>query len=235
MQSPHRKATMGTVIRLPRPQRRAQLLRSAVAQFSAAGYHGTSMEVIARAAGVTKPVLYQHFPSKEILYVEVVRALGNAVVEEIEEISRRIGSTEMRITYALHQFAEVMISHDSALRLFDRAERVSTPVAAEIENILERCVEASARVLRQSRRMEEADALVLGHAMVAIAMESADLIARASDDDERRRTISVLATLFTRGLTAFPALDAPEIRGTVTEGAQSSETLPFPAATRTGN
>lgn len=209
---------MAPVPRLPRPQRRTQLLEVAVAQFTAAGYHGTSMESIARAAGVTKPVLYQHFPSKETLYVEVVRELGNDVVDEIEDIAYRLGGTEARLAHALSQFADIMARQDSALLLFDRAERVSEPVDQEIEVILQRSVEASARVLRQSREMGESDSMVLGHALVAIAMESAELIARAGSRDERRHTIALLASLFTHGLSTFPALARPEIRGTVSEG-----------------
>src|SRR6266511_2356931 len=54
--------------RLPAAVRRAQLLDVARRVFGRDGYRGASMESIAEAAGVTKPVLYQHFPSKDALY-----------------------------------------------------------------------------------------------------------------------------------------------------------------------
>src|SRR6266508_3592764 len=54
--------------RLPAAVRRAQLLDVARRVFGRDGYRGASMESIAEAAGVTKPVLYQHFPSKHALY-----------------------------------------------------------------------------------------------------------------------------------------------------------------------
>ena len=44
--------------------------------FAENGFHGTSMNEVAEAAGVTKPVLYQHFASKEALYRELVDDLG---------------------------------------------------------------------------------------------------------------------------------------------------------------
>ena len=54
-------------IRLSAPERRKQLLAVAVDEFGVQGYHITTMNRLAEAAGVTKPVLYQHFPSKRDL------------------------------------------------------------------------------------------------------------------------------------------------------------------------
>lgn len=62
--------------RLPAAERRRQLLGVAMEVFAENGYHGTSMNEVAEAAGVTKPVLYQHFASKEALYRELVDDLG---------------------------------------------------------------------------------------------------------------------------------------------------------------
>src|SRR5690606_32411520 len=54
----------GRPVRLPRMARRAQLLAAAQEVFVAQGYHAAAMDDIADRAGVSKPVLYQHFPSK---------------------------------------------------------------------------------------------------------------------------------------------------------------------------
>jgi AcrR family transcriptional regulator len=59
-------------VRLPGPARRRQLLDTALPTFARLGYHGASMNDIAEAAGVTKPVLYQHFGSKRELFLAVV-------------------------------------------------------------------------------------------------------------------------------------------------------------------
>lgn len=58
--------------RLSAPQRREHLLAAALAEFSARGYHATQMEHVAAAAGVSKALLYQHFPSKDELFASVV-------------------------------------------------------------------------------------------------------------------------------------------------------------------
>jgi AcrR family transcriptional regulator len=68
---------------LPGPRRRRQLLDVAVPVFAARGFHGTSMEDVAEAAGVTKPVLYQHFSSKRELYQALLDDVGSRLVDEV--------------------------------------------------------------------------------------------------------------------------------------------------------
>jgi AcrR family transcriptional regulator len=70
-------------IRLPAAERRHQLLATALRTFASEGYHEASMNEIADAAGVTKPVLYQHFGSKRDLYLEVLREEGSELRERV--------------------------------------------------------------------------------------------------------------------------------------------------------
>ena len=69
--------------RLPAVRRRRQLLDVALQLFAARGFHGASMDDLAEAAGVTKPVLYQHFGSKRDLYLEVLREVGGQLVADV--------------------------------------------------------------------------------------------------------------------------------------------------------
>ena len=59
--------------RLPRSARRQQLIDTAGTVFVDQGFHAAGMDDIAILAGVSKPVLYQHFDSKRDLYLEVLR------------------------------------------------------------------------------------------------------------------------------------------------------------------
>ena len=59
-------------LRLPRSARRAQLLEAAQEVFVGSGYHAAAMDEIADRAGVSKPVLYQHFPGKLDLYLALL-------------------------------------------------------------------------------------------------------------------------------------------------------------------
>src|SRR5579862_6886035 len=71
--------------RLPAAERRSQLLEVALDRFAARGFHDTSMEDIADAAGVTKPVLYQHFGSKRTLYLELLETVGRELLAEVRD------------------------------------------------------------------------------------------------------------------------------------------------------
>ena len=62
----------GRPTRLPRSARRKQLLEAAQEVFVAQGYHAAAMDDIAERAGVSKPVLYQHFPGKLELYLALL-------------------------------------------------------------------------------------------------------------------------------------------------------------------
>ena len=71
--------------RMPRDQRRAQLLDAANEVFTTKGYHAAAMDDIADAAGISKPVLYQHFGSKLDLYLALLDISCDRLVEVVEE------------------------------------------------------------------------------------------------------------------------------------------------------
>src|SRR5690606_32138013 len=60
-------------------------LSVAIEAFGTSGYHDTSMNRLADAAGVTKPVLYQHFASKRDLYLELLRDIGGRLRDRIAQ------------------------------------------------------------------------------------------------------------------------------------------------------
>src|ERR1700761_6827737 len=66
--------------RLTAEQRRHQLVAVALELFARRGYRSTTMDDIAEAAGVTKPLVYQHFSSKRALYLELVNSIAQALL-----------------------------------------------------------------------------------------------------------------------------------------------------------
>ena len=90
--------------RLPRRERRAQLLASALEVFVAQGYHAAAMDDIADRAGVSKPVLYQHFPGKLDLYLalldascDTIIANTRAALESTQDNKQRVEATMARL------------------------------------------------------------------------------------------------------------------------------------------
>ena len=76
---------------MPKDQRRAQLLDAANAVFTSRGYHAAAMDDIAEVAGVSKPVLYQHFGSKLDLYLAL---LDRSCERLVEVVAEALASTE---------------------------------------------------------------------------------------------------------------------------------------------
>lgn len=197
---------MGTPVRLPREQRRAQLLAAAIDQFTAHGYHRASMESIAVAAGVTKPVLYQHFSSKEDLYLAVIRSIGDRLVAKIDELERSEGETRARISRGIREFVEFAISSGESLRLLENPSAVSDEVTAEISEIVEHSATAIASVLVKTRAISSVDAAMLGTGLAAMARDCAARIAADPDPAERERLVDMLTSFVARGLDTFEPL-----------------------------
>src|SRR6185312_6158820 len=105
--------------RLPAPARREQILDVAVQVFARNGFHGTSMNDIADAAGVTKPVLYQHFDSKQALYLALVEEVGRRLLAAITKATAGAASgREMTELGFRAYFRFVAEDHDAFLLLY---------------------------------------------------------------------------------------------------------------------
>lgn len=104
-------------IRLPKELRRQQLVFSALRVFSSQGYHVTTMNHIASAADVTKPVLYQHFKSKRDLYLAVLDEQIDDLVKRIVEPLYGTENNRQRVEDALSAFFEFIKSNPQGYRL----------------------------------------------------------------------------------------------------------------------
>ena len=98
-------------MRMPADQRRQQLFDVARERFSQQGFHATSMDEIAEAAGVTKPVLYQHFPSKRALYVELLEDTGRQLLTALAEATGRAGSGRERVELGFRAYFNFAVNN----------------------------------------------------------------------------------------------------------------------------
>src|SRR5262249_14406602 len=103
-------------VRVAGSERRRIILGRALELFSARGFHGTSMADIAVASNITKPVLYDHFSSKEDLYIEVCKeirerllAAGAQVMTDCDPPARIRAGVEAFFTFAEKDPAAIRI------------------------------------------------------------------------------------------------------------------------------
>jgi AcrR family transcriptional regulator len=136
-------------MRLPAAERRRQLLDVAVDVFATRGYFSTSMADVAAGAGVTKPVLYQHFESKESLYLELLADVGDRLLHEIQTAVSATQSPRDRVRQGFRSYFSFVAQDPSAfLVLFggatrrveqfeDEALRVEAVIAETIADLID--------------------------------------------------------------------------------------------------
>ena len=208
----------GARTRLPRSARRAQLLAAAHEVFAASGYHAAAMDEIAIAAGVSKPVLYQHFPSKLELYLALleqhVEGLVNEVVSALESTTDNKLRVE-RVMAAYFDFVDGAGPHsDGAYRLVFESDLRSEPAVRDhVERALSRCVDAIAETIALDTHVDQAEARLMSVGLVGLAEVSArywmSTGGEAAGDSASRkvgkqRATELLVQLAWRGISGSP-------------------------------
>src|SRR5881397_281992 len=113
--------------RLPRPARRKQLLAAAQEVFVAHGYHAAAMDDIAERAGVSKPVLYQHFPGKLELYLALLDTHCDALVQKIRGAMTATSDNKERVAGANRAYFEFVDHESEAFRLVFESDLRNEP------------------------------------------------------------------------------------------------------------
>ena len=125
--------------RVPRAVRAEQLLDVADELFAERGFHGASMDELAKRAGVSKPVIYDHFSSKEQLFATCVRRTGEALAEQVATAVRKESDPRARLragSIAYFRFLEQQLQAWAVL--FAEEEARDARFAAEASRIRRR-------------------------------------------------------------------------------------------------
>lgn len=116
--------------RLSPVERRARVLAAALRTFAEVGYDAASMNQIAAAAGVTKPVLYDHFPSKQELFVAVLEGVRNELLARGAAVSQKRASREERFRASIDTFLQFADENPDAIRVLLLVPQTSVVAAA---------------------------------------------------------------------------------------------------------
>jgi hypothetical protein len=160
--------------RLPRGERREQLLEAASEMFVDRGYHATGMDEIAERAGVSKPVLYQHFSSKLDLYLAVLQQHVDILVSSVRQALRTTTDNRQRLRSAVQSFFD-FIEHDSqGYRLIFENDYVTEPqVAAQVKVATEACTDAVFDLISNDSGLDPHRARMIAVGLVAISVDCA--------------------------------------------------------------
>ena len=134
--------------RLPAAERRDQLLAVALEVFASQGFHATSMNEIAGAAGVTKPVLYQHFPSKRDLYLELLRDVGDRLMAAIGKATAEAGTPHRQVERGFQAYFHfVAEERTSFVLLFGSGARRDEEFATAVRSVERTIADAIATLI----------------------------------------------------------------------------------------
>lgn len=193
------------VTRLSRSDRRAQLLGAAREVFVSVGYHAAVMDDIAERAGVSKPVLYQHFSSKLDLYLAL---LNDSVDDLIATVRQAIDSTadnRERVHLTIGAYYEFVSHNSQAYRLiFESDVRADAAVQAAVDRASDKCVEILAETIAQDTGADPAAARLLASGLTGLSQVSARYWLAQDDKLSKDDAVSMLSTLAWRGISRFP-------------------------------
>ena len=154
-------------MRLTADQRKSQLMEVARTVFAERGYSPTSMDDIAAAAGITKPVLYQHFRSKRALYREILAAVGDEMIRALESSTAKAHGGRARVEAGFASYFRWVEASPSAFRiLFGASVRNDPEFAATIDAVLERATTAIAELIEINASGNQRRALA--HALIGM-------------------------------------------------------------------
>jgi AcrR family transcriptional regulator len=154
--------------RMSAAARRSQLLAVALEKFAAGGYHDTSMGEIAKAAGVTKPVLYQHFQSKKDLYRELLDSTGQQLLADVAAGAASEAEPYDRVLAGFRAYFAFVCDRTAAFRLLFGG---SARIAEEFRDAARAVEEDVAATIGQmiAAELDDEHRDLLGYAIVGLA------------------------------------------------------------------
>jgi AcrR family transcriptional regulator len=194
-------------VRLPRAERRKQLVEVARTLFVEHGYAATSMDQIAEAAAVSKPVLYQHFPGKHELFLHLLDAEVESLVELIQR-TLASGQDNAERTRAAVTAVYTYVSDPSRRHRLLLSSGLTKDLDVQercevIEGTLARHIGA---LLQEGSGATEAEAELVSRGLVAYMIEAARWWADEADPDARpsfERAVEITCTMLWRGLSSL--------------------------------
>ena len=195
----------GRTGRLPRSARRRQLLTAAQEVFVANGYHAAAMDDIADRAGVSKPVLYQHFPGKLDLYIALIDQHTEALVNRVTKALVGTTDNKIRVHQATQAYFDFVDGDGQAFRLVFESDLRNEPAVRErVERASQLCMEAIADTIGQDTGASRERAELLAIGLTGASEMAARYWLRTNRAVPKEEAVTLLSTLLWRGISDFP-------------------------------
>jgi AcrR family transcriptional regulator len=191
--------------RMPRRERRAQLLESALEVFVAQGYHSAAMDDIAERAGVSKPVLYQHFPGKLELYLALLDTSCDQIIENCRQALASTHDNKQRVAATMDVFYAYVANESGAFRLVFESDLTSEPaVRVHVDRVTSECATMIAHVIHDDTGLPDTASRLLAVSLVGMAQVSARFWLTEAGGIGRPDAAALVAGLAWRGIRGYP-------------------------------
>lgn len=191
--------------RLPRDERRAQLLIAALEVFTVAGYHSAAMDEIADRANVSKPVLYQHFPSKLDLYLAVVDMHIDSLVFAIQKAIASNRENSSRVAATVDAYFGFIDSEGEAFRLLFESDMSLEPQVRErLNRMTYDCAAAVSAVISIDTGLGKEESMMLAVGIIGTVQTAARHWLDRDGKIDRKRATELVMNLIWRGISGFP-------------------------------
>jgi AcrR family transcriptional regulator len=205
--------------RMPRSARRKQLLAAAQEVFVAQGYHAAAMDDIAERAGVSKPVLYQHFPGKLELYLALLDAQADALSAAVSEALSRTEDNRLRVHGVLSAYFDFMDGGSgsadgsregsggdpAAFRLIFETDLGNEPaVRARVVNVGDAMMRAVADTIAADTNLDRARAELLSIALIGAGQVAARWWLDGERPVPKDEAIALIEAVLWGGISSFP-------------------------------
>lgn len=191
--------------RLPRDERRSQLLNAALEVFTQAGYHSAPMDEIADRAGVSKPVLYQHFPSKLELYLAVLDLHIDSLLFEIQKAVSSTHDNSERVHAATTAYFDFINREGEAFRLlFESDMTVEPKVRERLNRMTYDCAAAFSAIISVETGLSKELSMMLATGLIGNVQSAARHWLERDQKVTRDEAVSIITSQIWRGISGFP-------------------------------
>jgi AcrR family transcriptional regulator len=197
--------------RLPRTARRAQLMAAARDVFVSRGYHATGMEEIALRAGVSKPVLYQHFPGKLDLYLDLLHSYVDDLVRLVREALNSTTDNKQRVHAAVAAYFDFIDADGQGYRLVFESDLLGEPsVQQRVDRGTEQCIDAVTEAVMTDAGLDPHRARLLAAGLVGVSQVGARYWLGSDRPVPKSEAIEIISSLVWGGVAHLPLQNGQE-------------------------
>lgn len=191
--------------RISRQERRTQVLEAARAAFVELGYYATAMDDIAERAGVSKPILYQHFSSKLELYLDLLSSAIGRLQAAVDGAAVNTRDNKVRVRETIAAYFAFVDDPDGCARLVFQSDMLNEPeVRSRVEFANAAIARRIAQVIAEDTGLGADQALLLASGMAGMAEVAARNWLEDPDRIARDEAVDLVSSLAWRGIRGFP-------------------------------